>query len=161
MQVSATRRQFLRASGFVCLSFGIPLDTALSQEPARLPGDLQTTRRLSAWLRIESDHTVTLMVGKVELGQGILTALAQIVAAELGVGLARVRMRPAVTGLSPDEAVTSGSLSIQESGTALRHAAAEVRALLLAEAAQRRTGIGLTGPGLNRPMPDVIWPADR
>ena len=92
MQVSATRRQFLRASGFVCLSFGIPLDTALSQEPARLPGDLQTNRRLSAWLRIESDHTVTLMVGKVELGQGILTAVTQVCAEELDVEIGQIKV---------------------------------------------------------------------
>ena len=73
----------------------------------------------------------------VDIGQGLSTALAQIVAEELQLALCQVQMQPARTGLSPDEAVTSGSLSIQESGTALRWACAEVRALYLAAAARR------------------------
>ncbi len=137
MPVSTTRRQFLRASGFVCLSFGIPLDTALSQEPARLPGDLQTTRRLSAWLRIESDHTVTLMVGKVELGQGILTAVTQVCAEELDVEIGQIKVISGDTSLVPNEGVTAGSLSMPYCATAVRHASAEVRAILLRLAAEK------------------------
>lgn len=103
----------------------------------RLPGSLEVNRRLGDWLDFSTPGVVEARSGKVELGQGILTALAQIVADELDVGIARVRMRPAETGSSPDEAVTSGSLSIQESGTALGHAAAEARALFVAAAAAR------------------------
>jgi CO/xanthine dehydrogenase Mo-binding subunit len=105
---------------------------------ARLPGSLQVNRRLSQWLTLRADGVVEVRSGKVEIGQGILTALAQIVACELDVDLARLRMVPAETGLSPDEAVTSGSLSVQESGTALRFAAAEARGLYLAHAAGLR-----------------------
>ena len=64
------------------------------------------------------------------------TALAQIAAEELGVGLWRIRMLPASTAYSPDEGVTSGSQSISEGGKALRVACAEVRALLLGRAAR-------------------------
>ena len=103
----------------------------------RLPGSLQVNRRLSQWLTMHADGYVEVRSGKVEIGQGILTALAQIVAAELDVAFARVRMIAACTGTSPDEAVTSGSLSVQESGTALRFAAAEARALFIVEAASR------------------------
>ncbi|MBL8385343.1 MAG: molybdopterin-dependent oxidoreductase, partial [Burkholderiales bacterium] len=103
----------------------------------RLPGSLQVNRRLSQWLTLRADGAVEVRSGKVEIGQGILTALAQIVAEELEIGIARIRMVGAVTGASPDEAVTSGSMSTQESGTALRHAAAEARALFVAAAAQR------------------------
>ena len=67
--------------------------------------------------------------GKVEIGQGILTAVAQIVADELDVELARVRMVPATTAASPNEGVTSGSLSVEQSGLALRYACAEARAI--------------------------------
>ncbi len=102
---------------------------------AKLPGNLHTNRRLSQWLRIASEGTVTVTSGKVEIGQGILTALAQIAAEELDVNLGRVRLVPAATPTSPNEGVTSGSLSIQDSGTALRHACAETRAIYLAEAA--------------------------
>jgi CO/xanthine dehydrogenase Mo-binding subunit len=94
-----------------------------------LPGSLRVNRRLSQWLRFHRDGYVEVSSGKVEIGQGILTALAQIVAEELDIPLERVRMVAASTAASPDEAVTSGSLSVQESGTALRHACAEARAI--------------------------------
>lgn len=104
---------------------------------APLPGSLRGNRRLSQWLRFHGAGFVEVFSGKVELGQGILTALAQIVAEELDVSLEQIRMIPASTALSPDEAMTSGSLSIQESGAALRHACAEARALYLCTAAAR------------------------
>jgi CO/xanthine dehydrogenase Mo-binding subunit len=102
-----------------------------------LPLSLQGNPRLSTWLRVDRAGYVEVRSGKVELGQGILTALAQIAAEELDVDFARIRMAPASTAASPDEAVTSGSLSIQHSGAALRHACAQARAIFLAEAAAR------------------------
>ena len=123
----------------------------LSQQPddgrSHLPGSLQVNRRLGQWLTLRGDGVVEVRSGKVEIGQGILTALAQIVACELDVALHRIRMIPASTAASPDEAVTSGSLSVQESGSALRFAAAEARALYLAEAA-KRSGIALETLGV-------------
>src|SRR5205823_7572698 len=68
-------------------------------------------------------------LGKVDLGQGISTALAQIAAEELGVPLEKVCILPASTAYSPDEGVTSGSLSIQDGGKGLRKACAELREL--------------------------------
>jgi len=103
----------------------------------KLPGSLNTNRRLDRWLRILPEGIIEVRPGKVEIGQGIVTALAQIVAEELDVDLARVRPVRAKTGISPDEAVTSGSQSVQECGTALRHAGAEARALLVGEAARQ------------------------
>jgi CO/xanthine dehydrogenase Mo-binding subunit len=90
------------------------------------------TRR---WLELRPDGTVLVRSGKVELGQGLLTALAQIVADELDIAVARVRMLPAETGSSPDEGYTAGSLSVQHSGSALRAVSASLRANLLAVAA--------------------------
>jgi CO/xanthine dehydrogenase Mo-binding subunit len=101
------------------------------------PGSLQKNPRLSQWLRVNRDGTVSVFTGKVEIGQGILTALAQIASEELGVAPERIRMVAADTSLSPDEGVTSGSLSIQDSGAALRSACAHARALLLERAASR------------------------
>ncbi|MFO1363594.1 MAG: molybdopterin cofactor-binding domain-containing protein [Burkholderiales bacterium] len=106
-------------------------------ERPQLPGSLNANRRLGQWLRFLPEGLVEVRSGKVELGQGIATALAQIVADELDVAPARVRMVPASTASSPDEAVTSGSLSVQQSGTALRYACAEARALYLEAAAAR------------------------
>lgn len=92
---------------------------------------------LSTWLTIGADGVVEVRSGKVELGQGVLTALAQIVAEELDVDVSRIRMTAAATGLSPDEGYTAGSLSIQHSGSALRAVSAEVRELYLAVAAEK------------------------
>jgi nicotinate dehydrogenase subunit B len=92
---------------------------------------------LASWLAFSPGDTVTVCTGKVEYGQGVWTALAQIAAEELDVALARVAVAPVSTGASPDEGVTSGSLSIQHSGAALRQACAQARALLLAAAAAK------------------------
>ena len=92
---------------------------------------------LGSWLAFSPAGTVTIFSGKVEYGQGVWTALAQIAAEELDVALARVAVAPVSTGGSPDEGVTSGSLSIQHSGSALRQACAQARALLLAAAAAK------------------------
>ncbi len=105
--------------------------------PRKLPGSLEDNRTLGRWLRINADGTVTVFPGKVEIGQGILTALLQIVAEELEVAIERIRLAPASTSYSPNEGMTSGSRSIQESGMALRYAAAEARELLLTRAATR------------------------
>lgn len=102
-----------------------------------LPGSLEKNRRLDRWLRFSADGRLQVFSGKVELGQGILTALAAIVAEELDLPLDKIQLVAANTAVSPNEAVTSGSLSIQESGAALRQACAQARALYLAAAAAR------------------------
>jgi CO/xanthine dehydrogenase Mo-binding subunit len=79
-------------------------------------------------VRPEADGTVSIATGKVELGQGIHTALAQVAAEELGVALEKIRILPPSTEYCPDEGVTSGSLSIQDGGRALRKACAELLA---------------------------------
>ena len=93
-----------------------------------LPKDLAADPILSSWITVHHDGTFDVRVGKVELGQGILTALAQIAADELGVGMESVRMRAAGTD-GPDEGVTAGSMSVMDAGAAVRVAAANVRAL--------------------------------
>ncbi|WP_439597076.1 molybdopterin cofactor-binding domain-containing protein [Falsiroseomonas sp.] len=103
----------------------------------KLPGSLMVNRRLDQWLRLLPEGAVLLTPGKVELGQGILTALAQIAAEELDVALPRIRVQAAATPTSPDEAVTSGSLSVQESGMAIRQACAEARRIFVSVIAQR------------------------
>ncbi|QNI05412.1 xanthine dehydrogenase family protein molybdopterin-binding subunit [Mycobacterium kubicae] len=92
---------------------------------------------LGQWLRITSDGVVEVRSGKVELGQGVLTALAQIAAEELDVDVARVRMIAAATDRSPDEGFTAGSRSIQHSGAALRQVCAEARAIYVDVAAAK------------------------
>lgn len=109
----------------------------MSGVPIRLPGSLHANPRLSTWISIHPEGHVELRPGKVEIGQGILTVLAQIAADELDVALDRIRLQPASAPLGPDEGVTSGSRSVQDSGMAVRHVCAAVRWLHLSVAAQR------------------------
>ncbi len=104
---------------------------------AQLPTNLAANPRLSRWLRFDAGGFVEVSPGKIEIGQGIVTALAQIAADELDVDIARVRMIPATTAASPNEGVTSGSLSVEQSGSAVRYAAAQARSIYLGQAAQR------------------------
>lgn len=103
----------------------------------RLPVSLAANPRLSSWVKFTGEGRVAISPGKVEIGQGIVTALAQIAADELDVEIARIEMIRASTAASPNEGVTSGSLSIQQSGRALRHVCAEVRQRFLAAASER------------------------
>ena len=102
-----------------------------------LPESLAANPVLGDWVRIGSDGVVEVRSGKVELGQGVLTALAQIAAEELDVDVARVRMIAAATDSSPDEGFTAGGRSIQQSGAALRQVCAEARAIYLDAAAAK------------------------
>jgi nicotinate dehydrogenase subunit B len=134
-----SRRRFNQSVGALTITFSMtPL--ARAAEPVTLPESLATNRNLDAWLRINPDGTFTVFTGKVELGQGILTALRQIAADELGVTLARIKMISADTAQTPDEGFTSGSQSIEHSGAAIRDACGEARAILL-ELAAKKLGV--------------------
>ncbi|MER7423953.1 molybdopterin cofactor-binding domain-containing protein [Nonomuraea rubra] len=86
---------------------------------------------------VRDDGVIFVRLGKVELGQGVLTALAQIAADALGADLGQVRMLAASTVAGPDEGITAGSRSISHAGPPLREACARVRAACAAEAARR------------------------
>ncbi len=102
-----------------------------------LPTGLSGTPMLERWLSVSPRGFVTLTPGKVEIGQGILTALTQICADELDISPGRVRLVAADTARSPNEGVTSGSLSVSDCGMSVRHVAAQARSLFLAEAARQ------------------------
>jgi nicotinate dehydrogenase subunit B len=97
----------------------------------------ELTNWLDDWLAINPDGTVSAFSGKVELGTGVRTALAQIVAEELDLPLEDVHMVMGDTEQTPDEGYTAGSMTISSSGTALRNAAAKACQILLEMAAQR------------------------
>lgn len=130
-----TRRGFGQALGALTVAFS--LAPGVGAEGAALPGSLSGNRMLDAWLRINSDGTVTICTGKVELGQGILTALEQIAADELDVAPGRITLISGDTAQTPDEGFTSGSQSIEYGGTAIRYACAEARDILLRLAARK------------------------
>jgi nicotinate dehydrogenase subunit B len=135
--VIPTRREFTAGLGSIIVSFSLDPKLAFAQQAAKLPGSLAENRMLDAWIRIDADGSATIFPGKVELGQGITTALTQIAAEELDLPFARVRVLTTDTSRSPNEGVTSGGQSIEYGGTALRLASAEVRGILLDLAAKR------------------------
>jgi nicotinate dehydrogenase subunit B len=100
----------------------------------KLPMNLAANPVLNRWVSFEAGSVVSLRTGKVEIGQGAVTAIAAIAAKELGVELDMIRMVPADTIRSPDEGYTAGSFSIEHGGSAMRWACAMVRALFEQEA---------------------------
>ena len=117
--------------------------TGAAPSPAlSLPVSLAANPLLSSWVRVSPEGHVAVSPGKVEIGQGIVTVLAQIAADELDVDIGRVQMLRASTAGSPNEGVTSGSLSVQQSGRAIRQACAEIRQIFLKQAADR-LGVGI------------------
>ncbi|AHK47357.1 putative oxidoreductase beta subunit (plasmid) [Ensifer adhaerens OV14] len=141
-----SRRTFLKTSGIaVAFSLASPALAQLAgggeggAGPAivapELPGSLKSAPYLDAWIQLDADGNATVFTGKAELGQGIRTALAQVAAEELDLPIAQVTLVTVDTAKTPDEGLTAGSHSMQDSGTAVRNAAANVRMLLLQHAA--------------------------
>ncbi len=96
---------------------------------APLPTSLEANPRLDQWLKVNADQTITVFSGKVELGQGIVTAIAQIAADELGVAPEQLHIVAGNTDIAPDEWYTAGSQSIEVGGAAMRIACAQARQL--------------------------------
>src|SRR4051812_37390548 len=103
----------------------------------QLPGMLRDNPRLDQWVQFDTQGRVTVSTGRVEIGQGVLTAMRQIAAEELDISPDRILLQSGDTELTPNEGYTAGSQSIQFGGVALRLACAEVRALFLDNAAAR------------------------
>ncbi|HEX9071041.1 MAG TPA: molybdopterin cofactor-binding domain-containing protein [Pseudolabrys sp.] len=103
---------------------------------APLPGPLDANPELDRWVGFPAAGKVTVLTGRVELGQGVLTAMAQIAADELDVAIERITIRSGDTEKAPNEGYTAGSQSIQFGGVAMRQACADVRALFLDHAAK-------------------------
>jgi CO/xanthine dehydrogenase Mo-binding subunit len=102
-----------------------------------VPAHVRTNPRLGTWISV-ADGVVEVHVGKVELGQGILTALHQVAADALELPLERVCIRSARTG-GPDQGLTAGSLSVFQSTPVLRYVGAVVRQLADAPVVSRRS----------------------
>ena len=111
--------------------------TAPALPPSPLPASLVENPRLDRWIRFQPDRTVRIATGKVEIGQGVVTAIGQIAADELDVPLERVAVLSGDTTDGPDELYTTSSQSIEVSGGSVRLVCAEVRAKALERAALR------------------------
>jgi len=139
MSLAISRRGILAGTGALIVSFS-SVARMIAQEGTQkppLPGSLKDSPFLDSWIRIDSSGQITIFTGKCEIGQGIKTAFLQIAAEQLDVPVASLRLVTADTSRTPNEGFTSGSQSMQNSGTAILHAAAQARTALIAEAARR------------------------
>lgn len=132
-----TRRQFLKTTGGLVVSFKLfPSISAFGQATVG-PGIDADPTQLDSWLALAPDGTVTVFSGKVDLGTGVETALAQIVAEELDVPFSRIHMIGLDTNKAINQGTTAGSRTIERGGPQLRQAAAAARQELLKLAAAR------------------------
>jgi CO/xanthine dehydrogenase Mo-binding subunit len=146
----ASRRAFLAGGGLI-VAFALtrgalgqarggqgaaPGGSGAPKIAPNLPGDLAKFPFLDSWIAVDGQGRLTVFTGKAELGQGIKTALVQLAAEEMDVTPGDITLITADTARSPEEGVTAGSHSMQDSGTAILNAAANVRLLLAGEAAR-------------------------
>ena len=141
--LSMNRRGFLAATGSLVVAFAVPFSAARAQQT--LGGDLEDSPFLDNWIEIRADGVVVVKIGKVELGQGAVTAYAQVAADELDVSLDRITMISGDTHLCPDQGTTAGSGSMPSAWDSMRIAAADVRHLLVQKAAEQ---LGVDAAGL-------------
>jgi nicotinate dehydrogenase subunit B len=135
-----SRRDLLRTSGAVVVAFGIPPllgPGASAAAPPPAAGTAAGAGGIDSWLAIAHDGRVTIFTDKVELGMGVSTAFAQIVAEELDVPVRSVSVVMGDTELTPDQHGVGGSTSISQGAVPVRQAAAEGRRVLLELASQQ------------------------
>jgi nicotinate dehydrogenase subunit B len=142
-----SRRALLKGSGALIVSFSLgevasKLGIAPAYPSAQLVG--APSRALDSWIAISADGTVTAYTGKCEIGQGLYTVQTQLVAEELGVPIERVKLIQSVTGVTPDQGVTSGAQSHPQN---FNHAN-----LALAGATARETLLQLASTRLGVPV---------
>jgi nicotinate dehydrogenase subunit B len=129
-----SRRQVLKGTGALLVSFSFfgPLTRAFGQASSE-----PDATNLDSWLAVAQNGTVTVFTSKVDLGTGVVTALAQIVAEELDVPFASIHMDVGDTSKTIDQGITSASRTIERGGPQLRQAAAAARQELLKLASAR------------------------
>jgi nicotinate dehydrogenase subunit B len=149
LQVSSSRvsRRTVLKSAALTVGFALAAPKAVLDAAAQaVTGRVLDSKVVDAFLHINTDGSVTLFSGKVDLGQGLRIALRQIVAEELGVPIDRIDMIEGDTALTPDQGRTAGSNGIQQGGVQIRQAAATARRALVELASKR----------LNVPAGDLI-----
>jgi nicotinate dehydrogenase subunit B len=134
-----TRRAFLATSGMLLVAFRLDAPAAAQSVPGadRFLGKPLNPDLVDAYLAIHADGSVTIFVGKVDIGTGGRIAMRQIVGEELDIPPERIAMIEGDTALTPNQGATAGSYGIARGGTQLRQAAATARQALITQAAQK------------------------
>ena len=145
---TASRRDFLKASGLIVVSFSaaavtgaVPLAVATAGDAAGAqaagPYPDPDFRQLDTWIVIHEDNTATFYVGKTDCGQGTGTAFRQMMSDELDIAYDATSCVMGSTDVTPDQGGSGGSDAIQRDGWPMRRVAAEARRVLLDLAAER------------------------
>jgi nicotinate dehydrogenase subunit B len=135
--LSLDRREFLKTSGALVVGFSMfGAASAQNAQALRTPKSV-AKEAVDSWLTISPDNRVTVYCGKVDLGTGSRTALAQLAAEELDVAFERIEMVMGDTATTPDQWLTAANLTIFQGGSELRRAAASARRALVERAAER------------------------
>jgi nicotinate dehydrogenase subunit B len=142
---SFDRRQLLKASGMLAIGFSMSRAVGSASAATLLAPKSVAKEAVDSWLTIGPDDRITIFCGKVDLGTGARTALAQLAAEELDVAFERIEMVMGDTATTPDQWLTAGNLTIFQGGSELRRAAASARHALVERAAQR---LGVPGSEL-------------
>ncbi|MFN0102337.1 MAG: molybdopterin cofactor-binding domain-containing protein [Bryobacteraceae bacterium] len=157
-----SRRNFFRSAGALIVGFSLggTLETADAQTATGFPTPTIPNNRVDSWIAIAADDTVTAYSGKCDFGQGFRTVQHQLVAEELGVPLARVKMIICDTAVCPDQGVSSGSQGhpTQFGSNALRQALATAREALVQMASDQ---LGVAADQLTVENGIVYSKADR
>jgi len=134
-----SRRAFLAAGGALVVAFRLPVRACAQSVPGtdRFLGKPVAPDLVDSYLAVHADGSLTIFVGKVDIGTGGRIAMRQIVAEELDVPPERIAMIEGDTALTPNQGATAGSYGIARGGTQLRQAAATARQALIAQAAQK------------------------
>jgi isoquinoline 1-oxidoreductase subunit beta len=138
-QIDAGRRDFLQRT--TLMGGGLVLALTLPVHSITRAAEAQRGGQLNAWLKIDTDDSITLLVDRSEMGQGVYTALPMLLAEELEVSLSRIRVvaapvgEPYVNALNGGQ-ITGTSNSVQDAWEKLRKAGAQARVMLIAAAAQ-------------------------
>ena len=135
---SISRRDLLKSTGVLIVSFSFfgPVSKALAQSTGLSEDGLDPTA-LDSWIAVAQDGSITVFTGKVELGTGVVTALAQIVAEELDVPFHKIHIDSGDTEKTIDQGVTAASRTVERGGPQLRQASAAARQELLKLASTR------------------------
>jgi len=137
--IDAGRRDFLQRT--TAISGGLVLALTLPVQGVARAAEAKRNGQLNAWLKIDSDESITIVVDRSEMGQGVYTALPMLLAEELEVGLSRIKLvgapvgDPYVNALNGGQ-ITGTSNSVQDAWEKLRKAGVQARMMLIAAAAR-------------------------
>jgi nicotinate dehydrogenase subunit B len=137
-----SRRNFLIQAGVITIGFSLTSGcqsngTDKPEENKTLPPGVEGQSRIDSWLQVLEDGRIRIFTGKMELGQGIRIAIAQVAAEELNTDPDLVEVHLAETDVTPDEGYTAGSRSIESSAMSVRFAAAAARKILMERASEK------------------------